>query len=240
MPLSALYNREVNFTCSICMENMVPQSKSEVKAFIQMWSEHPDLINQLQQLAGILKDKPELKDYLSKATLRMFNNQGDDGLIITQRLNAHSDEINEIIKSLIVQKLECHDSEAPQFHSACFRKVLEENRLCPICRNDIDQLDREKFGIIHHKLGSQKIVSSLALAIFCTFLFLARSELGAFLTSGPCIFLFKLACIIALPLSIGLMIQSPGTRLYQVEEFFDNILNMGDRVQESENAERHI
>lgn len=240
MPLGAQYNREVNFTCSICMENMVPQSKSQVKEFIEMWSEHPDLINQLQQLAGILKDKPELEDYLSKATLRMFNNQGDDGLIITQRLNVHSDEINEIIKSLIVQKLECHDSEAPQFHSACFRKVLKEGALCPICRNDIDQLDREKFGTVYHQLESEKITPYLVGAIFFIFLFLGRSELAAFLTSAPCIFLFKLACIIALPLSIALAIQSPGTRLYQVEEFFDNIVNMGDRVQESDNAERHI
>lgn len=219
--LAAMNDAENNFTCLICHQNMIPQNQDDIQIFTQDWAEHQDLLGQLNDLDAILQSNPDLKNYLSSWSNEIFSEQQYLGAQDLIQRKMKRPDVDKIVEGFIVDKLECHAAEVPQLHRACLRKVIEQNKPCPICKQSFSEQDLKKNGSVYRKSGSKKIGSYLAVAIFLSFLFLARSEVNAFLASVPFAVLFKLACVVAVPLSLAMLVQPRGTRLYQVEAFFD-------------------
>lgn len=219
-PIFAMSDSTDDFICLICHQNMIPQNQSDIQVLAQDWAEHRDLLCQLNDLDAFFQKYQDLKNYLSSLSKEMLQAPQQKIDFLIQRKVKHP-EIDSIIKSFIIEKLECHEAPIPQFHVGCLRNALTQNNQCPVCRRDFTQEMREGLGLIQDQSKSKKIQSMFAIAILFTFLFIARSELTAFLTSDACSQLLKLACVIAVPLSIAMTLQPGGTRLYQVEAFLD-------------------
>jgi hypothetical protein len=125
----------------------------------------------------------------------------------------------------------------PQFHVGCLKKVILENKPCPMCRQDFDQTVRENFGLLlddaNHKRKCRIVL--IVVGVILTGLFLTHDQLWSFINSTPAFRLLQLSLVFLPAVLCTMRFQPPGRTLHEVEAWLDgeeiipeNNQNLGD------------
>lgn len=219
---NAMSNDNNSFTCSICLQDMIPRGQNDFEILAQEWVESPELVEMLDELENILKKNASAQDYLTKLTWEMLDNKLEDRSEIVQKRALYSD-VDIIIRNLVVERLECHSSSMPQFHVGCLKKVILENKPCPMCRQDFDQTVRENFGLLlddaNHKRKSWIVL--IVVGVILTGLFLTHDQLWSFINSTPAFRLLQLSLVFLPAVLCTMRFQPPGRTLHEVEAWLD-------------------
>jgi hypothetical protein len=161
MPIYAMGQPDSEHSiCYICHNALIPVEREELAALFASWAEYPDLCKKLTKITTALQRNPELQARLSELTwdqvacMQAFNH-----VITDEELRPAFEEVRDMARQLVVEKLLCHDSLIPQFHRGCLKKTVRTSLNCPTCRTPFSQEVLKQLGLSFEQVSQDVSVN---------------------------------------------------------------------------------